>query len=31
MEAFPMLAGESGTRNQDLTRVISLGKVEFGR
>jgi hypothetical protein len=24
-----MLAGESGTRNQGLTGVISLGKVDF--
>lgn len=30
METFPELAGRSGTRNQGLTHVISLEKVEFG-
>lgn len=29
-EAFPELAGKSGTKNQGLTHVISLEKVEFG-
>lgn len=29
-EAFSELAGRSGTRNQGLTHVISLEKVEFG-